>query len=501
MATINNIVVQAGGRGLRLETLTLNKPKALVPIDNLPIIFHLFKKYPDANYKIIADYKSDVLEKYLHIFAKVNYEIIRTSKKGTTSGIKSALSKLPDEPFMLIWCDLILDDHLEISDVQKNYVGISKVFECRWSFVDNCFVHKASRQNGVAGFFIFKNKDIFKHLSEEGEFVKWLSEQNISFETINLCNTKEFGTMLAYQKLEDGKPRCRPFNSMQFEENFVIKTPITSQGEELAKKEVGWYKKIQPHNFDGIPQIYSFNPLKMERINGENIFVYNHFTKFQKKKILEKIVKKIKILHSLEPPIKANYSDCNDAYIKKTFDRLDKVQSLVPFANKKYININGKQYKNIFFIRDEFEKLTKQFFPDEFRIIHGDITFSNIMLKTEDIEPVFIDPRGYFGQTLFYGDADYDWAKLYYSVAGNYDQFNRKKFALDTKENEVLINIVSNGWEDIEEYFFDLTCANRKKIQLLHAIIWLSLTTYAWEDYDSICGAFYKGLIELNKVL
>ena len=24
-------------------------------------------------------------------------------------------------------------------------------------------------------------------------------------------------------------------------------------------------------------------------------------------------------------------------------------------------------------------------------------------------------------------------------------------------------------------------------------IIWLSLTTYAWDDYDKVCGAFYKG--------
>ena len=64
------IIVQAGGRGSRLETLTANKPKALVPIDNLPMIFHLFKKYPDSKFKIIADYKKNVLKKYLKTFAK-----------------------------------------------------------------------------------------------------------------------------------------------------------------------------------------------------------------------------------------------------------------------------------------------------------------------------------------------------------------------------------------------------------------------------------------------
>ena len=66
---LNYIVVQAGGKGSRMERLTHNKPKALVPINNLPIIFHLFKKFPDKKFVIIGDYKFDVLKRYLDIFA------------------------------------------------------------------------------------------------------------------------------------------------------------------------------------------------------------------------------------------------------------------------------------------------------------------------------------------------------------------------------------------------------------------------------------------------
>lgn len=57
------IIVQAGGRGSRMELLTRNKPKALVPVNNLPMIFHLFKKFPDRKFIIIGDYKFDVLER------------------------------------------------------------------------------------------------------------------------------------------------------------------------------------------------------------------------------------------------------------------------------------------------------------------------------------------------------------------------------------------------------------------------------------------------------
>lgn len=41
---IEHIIVQAGGKGTRMEYLTKNKPKALVPVDNLPMLFHLSLK-------------------------------------------------------------------------------------------------------------------------------------------------------------------------------------------------------------------------------------------------------------------------------------------------------------------------------------------------------------------------------------------------------------------------------------------------------------------------
>ena len=55
----------------------------------------------------------------------------------------------------------------------------------------------------------------------------------------------------------------------------------------------------------------------------------------------------------------------------------------------------------------------------------------------------------------------------------------------------------------MEQDFFELLReeVTPEQIKLLHALIWLSLTTYAWEDYDSICGAFYNGLYYLEEVL
>lgn len=75
----NYIIVQAGGKGSRMERLTRNKPKALVPVNNLPMIFHLFKKFPDKKFVIIGDYKFDVLRRYLKAFAPPPYMILTTN--------------------------------------------------------------------------------------------------------------------------------------------------------------------------------------------------------------------------------------------------------------------------------------------------------------------------------------------------------------------------------------------------------------------------------------
>ena len=136
-------------------------------------------------------------------------------------------------------------------------------------------------------------------------------------------------------------------------------------------------------------------------------------------------------------------------------------------------------------------------FPDMFSISRTKLvkdheaTSSNLLLLLNTVT------RG-----CLYGDPYYDFAKLYYSFFGNYDQFNNKKFVLNIYESDAVLNIDSSGYEFLEKAYFKLIDDyDSKKIKFLHGLIWLSLTTYAWEDYDSICGAFYKGVMVINDAM
>lgn len=512
------IIVQAGGKGKRLGYLTKNKPKALTPVDNLPMLFHLFRKYPDKRFIIIADYHRDVLRKYLAAFSDVKHIVVYAKGTGTCSGIRQAMELIPeDEKFMLIWSDLILSKEFEIpKEYEDNnnqacsYLGLSKSFQCRWKYENNRLEEEKSSEFGVAGLFLFPDKKILSDLPESGEFVKWLKEKEYVFKTLSLEGTREFGVLEEYEKLDVIK--TRPFNQIIVENDVLTKMPIDNQGKKLAVRECAWYEKVRTLNISGIPRVYSTNPIKMELIDGENIYDCKLSTE-KKREILKKLVSTLKELHNKEF-INADAFSMKEAYYNKTMDRLSKVEKLVPFAREKYIVINGRKCRNVFYYCDELERRLEQIKAEKFPLIHGDCTFSNLMLR-KDGQPVLIDPRGYFGFTELYGDERYDWAKLYYSIVGNYDKFNLKKFSLDIgghsiKDNELLKNIPegevklsieSNGWEEMEKDFFDYTKANEFEIKLLHAVIWLSLTTYAWQDYDSICGAFYNGLYYLEEVL
>ena len=488
---VDHIIVQAGGKGTRLEHLTANKPKAIVPVENLPMIFHLFRKFPEKRYIIIADYKKEVLRAYLESFADVKYQVVDAEGTGTCSGVKQAVDLVPEgEPFMLIWSDLILSDQFQMPEEDRHYIGISQTFPCRWKYENGEFVEERSEEYGVAGLFVFRNKECLKELPPSGEFVRWLKGRNIRCEPLGLAGTREFGTLSEYARVNAIK--TRPFNKMTMNDDIVIKEPVDKQGHELAKREVQWYKYASENGIQAIPRIVSYEPLTMERIDGHNIYEME-----ADREVLGRIVDALKELHRVKT-VPADAFSTKDAYYGKTMKRLDKIRDLVPFADQRIITVNGRECRNVFFYRREFERLLDGLHCEHFTFIHGDCTFSNLMLRKNG-DPVFIDPRGYFGHTELYGDPDYDWAKLYYSIVGNYDPFNLKEFRLSIGDQGVQLEIGSNGWEHLERDFFQLVEAEERRIKLIHAVIWLSLTTYAWQDYDSICGAFYNGLYYLEE--
>lgn len=491
------IIIQAGGLGTRMGSLTATKPKALISAEYMPIVFHLFKKYPHDEFLIIGDYQFDRLDKYLATFAKdVNYMLIKATEKGNASGIKKAVSYIPaNEPFMVIWSDIILSEGFSVTKIEDGcQVGIAD-FPCSWSLIDGQLVKESKRGYGVAGLYVFNNKSWFDDFPESGSFTKWLAEKNIPLSPLSLAGSIDVGTLEAYQRIDTTANRCRPYNKIEFIDGKVVKTGLTKEAEKLIERENVWYGQMAQYGFNAIPKIYGTNPLTLEYINGTNIFL-TPLTAQQRKETLEKLIQALTTMHGYASG-PASAWDIYTEYFKKTLYRLQSIQAALPFGFDETITINDCVCCNVLRFPHKLREAVLKTLMNikHYHPIHGDCQLTNTLIDKEG-KIYFIDARGYFGKSQVLGDVRYDWAKVYYAIAGNFDQFNVKNFELEITESAVRYVIHSGGWEELTPYFFSAVPpaeANEKEIKLIHAIIWLSLASHAWEDFDSMCVAFYNG--------
>lgn len=214
--------------------------------------------------------------------------------------------------------------------------------------------------------------------------------------------------------------------------------------------------------------------------------------------VISDYIEALSSLHD-KKKIVSNPSDIEQVYFNKTIDRVNSVKSLIPNIEKDSITINGKKCKNIILEPEKLFKVVQELQQDSFYPIHGDPTFSNSLVDG-NLKTWFIDPRGYFNKDGIYGDRLYDYAKLYYSAIGGYDAFNRRKFKLHIDEETVEILMEKPKYDEVtqkimSEYLGD----DMAKIEVIHGLIWLSLSGYVKDDIDSIIGSYYLGLYWLEQ--
>ncbi|MBQ6334444.1 MAG: NTP transferase domain-containing protein [Erysipelotrichaceae bacterium] len=118
------VVINAGGKGTRLDPFTKILPKPLIPVGDLPIIEHIMRRYEEAGcsaFHIIVNYKKELIKSYFKEIDK-EYKITWTDEiepLGTGGGLSLLKNKIKDT-FFFICCDsLILNDYSEIVKFHK----------------------------------------------------------------------------------------------------------------------------------------------------------------------------------------------------------------------------------------------------------------------------------------------------------------------------------------------------------------------------------------------
>ncbi|HOI25810.1 MAG TPA: nucleotidyltransferase family protein, partial [Caldisericia bacterium] len=109
----NNVVIMAGGKGVRLKPITDIIPKPLLPIQGKPIIhkiMHIFSKYGFNQFFLTLNYKKDMIKIYIESISEelLDVSLIEEEKFLGTAGSLSLLPQL-NEPIFLTNCDILLD--------------------------------------------------------------------------------------------------------------------------------------------------------------------------------------------------------------------------------------------------------------------------------------------------------------------------------------------------------------------------------------------------------
>lgn len=505
------VIVQAGGLGSRMKELTKNKPKALIPIFNKPILFHLFERFEkNMEFIVIGDYKFEVLDRYLTTFSSdKKILLIKSQGVGNICGIKEALKYVAsEEPVLLIWSDLILPENfsslLPKSHIKEKVLVGTDYSACSWVLFNGKLQKRIQTDekspNGVLGVFYVSQSGLLRNVPTEGSFTSWLSQQDICLENMPIEGCIDLGTKNSYESVGKSLIRCRPYNKIRIENNTVTKEGLTKEAITFLERESNWYRKAEEYNCRFVPKLLGMSPLKLERIHGHNLFEIS-LNSGSKRKVLEKVIRALKEMHGYEKS-PSNPWDLYQEYFSKTLQRVKMVAPAIPFANDSLIRINGEACRNILFCPNLFrECILKNLMHTFYTFFHGDCQFTNTLIDKKG-EIFFIDPRGYFGKTEIEGDVRYDWAKLYYALFGNFDQFNIKNFDLTIENNEINFSIGSGGWEEFVPFLFEKIPSSeggRKEITLIHSIIWLSMSSHVYEDYDSMCTAFYYGTFLFEK--
>jgi len=489
---MKTFIVQCGGFGTRMGRLTSVKPKALIPIDGKPLIFHLMDNNPNSKFIIITDYCSEILFKYIKKY-RPNQDIkfVTSTVKSTCAGIPESL-KYVDGSFFIIWSDLYVKSEIKDPITETISVGVTtseNSFPCRWSVKNGKLEKTPSEVNGVSGLFYVKDKMMLNDMDETKSFTSFLSNKFSKVATFSIENIDDVGDIDRFYLLHKNN---RFFNKLTFTEKTVIKEAIVENYKPLISDEINWYTHLSSMGFSRIPNLIEKNPFTIERLNGKNPFNCTPTLEF-----MTDVVNTLKSIHAMETR-DVDIDEIKLVYLNKTLERVYEVSDLIPFFEKEQITINGKKCINPFHPKhiEEFKHtIEKIYHVDNFTLIHGDCTFSN-MISVND-KCYLIDPRGYFGKKKLYGDPRYDWAKLYYSFIGNYDNINSKNYSIAITD-EVRFDIDTNGWEKFEEEFFKLIPYNRYEIKLIHVLIWFSLCGYVKEDYSSVLLSYYNAVYRYN---
>ena len=421
--------ILAAGKGTRNNDVK-GLHKALLPLENKPIISHIIDKLDKKIEIVIAvGYKSEQIKSYLdEVYSDRNItyvEVDNYDKQGSGPGYSLLCCK--DElqkPFIFTSVDTIVEEDVAFNYISENWLGVSEVSMDESmqyclvkgdKYLDKLFYGTGNRAFvGMAGINDFnefwKSLENHKTIKDEHQVIHGFDNlENIRLSDFTWYDTgnnkayydtkKVFNKEIVANKKDEAIFLHKGKVVKYFDNPTRAKTRI-----ERAKHLNGNAPEVKLIN----ENMYSYNFIEgklLSDVTDEKVL--NKFLDFCKNKLW-----------------KENYNaytndgfidDCKIMYEDKTKTRL----SVMENSNlDKITNINGIEVKPVKDLLNDvdWKKLYEKSIPTAF---HGDLQPENILYNSNDDKFTLIDWREGFGNNKEIGDIYYDLSKLYHALLIN----------------------------------------------------------------------------------
>jgi len=486
------VLILAAGLGSRLESLTKEINKALLPINNRAILSHIIDKFPkEYEFVIAIGYKGDSVREYCklvfptHKFTFVEIDNIDGLNSGPGYSALKCMEHL-QRPFYISTCDCLIDS--TIPHLDGNWLGIQPTsYPEKYSTVklekNDIIEYSNKNENGYNMAFIG-----LAGIWDYKVFWEQLETNIINGEIVSAFQTpSKYPTFKAKKInwLDTGN-----LDDLKKTKEYLNDIPLSLQKDnsEITYKEGNTFIKFTPNKSvldnriiranilgDKIPDEFKCtnNFMSYKWSDGETLYkidsfeLYNNFLK--------------ELQSNISTTIPNSIEHIKKFYVDKTYERLN---MFLDKNGKDYYtlphNINGVDYPPMESVFSDIDFNQFNYNPF-YKLFHGDLQFDNIVYNKRDKKFTYIDWRESFGGFTDGGDVYYDLAKMYGGCIIPYDKmknddnitFMRGEYSVsytyDISDELIKFKDIYEQW--ILKNGFDLN-----KVKLLTAIIFLNMS-------------------------
>jgi len=503
-------IILAAGESSRLGLRNIQK--CMLNFSGKLAIDLLIEKLPPIDELCVCigdDFRAELLKNYLiskYANLKLRF-VVQTEPIGTANGVYLCLVNSGYDNVIISWSDIIPKEKLPVLDRPTIFTSDNAImrFVSRYR-IDNMGIHPTVGDIGnIMGLFFLRDVSKLLPILEANQTRDFVDVLQISGENFNKYEIDfyDFGTE------ESLKAAAVDLSTSSHAELTVdgdkIIKKYREEDRDLFEVESVWYKCANREVLPFIPKIYDISDLAitMERLDADDINEISS-ERLAKDFLARAVYILDEYFHCSKYP--SSLSRIHDEYIKKPLDRCKLVSKAVPGFSDERLTINGSEYTNpLYFLTDSkiSNDICHLLCPEFFTSIHGDPTLQNIMQRNGNVW--FIDPKARFGNLSLFGDPKQDFAKIYYSLVGNYDGLNSGAYTLQVGK-KFNYNISKHKFHILGDWYLDYLSDKLNiepaHIRLIHGILWVRTVGYDWtKSAEQAMVSFLHGTVLLNNAI